>query len=62
MHLSKCLSSKPWLVGKGRYAMAEYEKVKRITIPLEDNSHLLLITTRVNADHSKKIEQVLKLV
>jgi hypothetical protein len=49
-------------VGKGKYAMAEYEKVKRITIPLEDNSHLLLVTTEVNADHSGVIDQVLKLV
>jgi hypothetical protein len=49
-------------VGKGRYAMAEYEKVKRITVPLEDNSHLLLVTTEVNADHSRIIEQLLKLV
>jgi hypothetical protein len=49
-------------VGKGRYAMAEYEKVKRITIPLEDNSHLLLVTTEVNADHSRIIQQVLKLI
>ena len=48
-------------VGKGKYAMAEYEKVKRITIPL-DNGHLLLITTEVNADHSRLIDQVLKLV
>lgn len=57
--LRDTLSSK---VGKGRYAMAEYEKVKRITIPLKDNSHLLLITTEVNADHSRIIQQVLKLV
>jgi hypothetical protein len=57
--LRNTLSSK---VGKGRYAMAEYEKVKRITIPLEDNSHLLLVTTEVNADHSRIIQQVLKLV
>jgi hypothetical protein len=56
--LRNTLSSK---VGKGRYAMAEYEKVKRITIPLEDNSHLLSITTEVNADHSRIIQQVLKL-
>ncbi|HEU4448254.1 MAG TPA: hypothetical protein VFR94_26530 [Nitrososphaeraceae archaeon] len=42
--LRNTLSSK---VGMGRYAMAEYEKVKRITIPLKDNSHLLLITTEV---------------
>jgi hypothetical protein len=48
-------------VGKGKYAMAEYEKVKRITIPL-DNSHLLLVKTEVNADHSGVIDQVLKLV
>jgi hypothetical protein len=57
--LRNTLSTK---VGKGRYAMAEYEKVKRITIPLEDNSHLLLVTTEVNADHSRIIQQVLKLV
>ena len=31
-------------IGNGRYAMAEYEKIKRITFPLE-NFHLLLITT-----------------
>ena len=57
--LRNTLSSK---VGKGRYAMAEYEKVKRITIPLEDNSHLLLITTEVNADHDRIISKVLRLV
>ena len=49
-------------VGKGKYAMAEYEKVKRITIPLADKSHLLLVTTEVNVDHIRIIEQVLKLV
>lgn len=48
-------------VGKGRYAMAEYEKLKRITIPLE-NYLLLLITTEVEADHGKIIDNVLKLV
>ena len=57
--LRNTLSSK---VGKGRYAVAEYEKVKRITIPLEDKSHLLLVTTEVNADHSRIIQQVLKLI
>jgi hypothetical protein len=49
-------------VGKGRYTMAEYEKVKRIPIPLEVNSHLLLVTTEVNADQSRIIQQVLNLV
>jgi hypothetical protein len=57
--LRNTLSSK---VGKIRYAMAEYVKVKRITIPLEDNSHLLLITTEVNADHDRIINKILRLV
>jgi hypothetical protein len=30
--------------------MAEYEKIKRITVPLE-NDHLLLVTREVEADH-----------
>ena len=47
--------------GKGRYAMAEYEKIKRITIPLE-NDHLLLITTEVEADHGKVIDGVLNML
>jgi hypothetical protein len=45
-------------VGKGRYAMAEYQKIKRITFPLEE-SHLLLVTTEVDADHNKIIQDVL---
>jgi len=48
-------------IGKGRYAMAEYEKMKRITIPLE-NDHLLLITTEVEADHGKVIDGVLNML
>ena len=41
--------------------MAEYEKIKRITMPLEGD-HLLLISTEVNADHQKIIDSVLKMV
>jgi hypothetical protein len=41
--------------------MAEYEKIKRITFPLE-NFHLLLITTEVQADHGKIIEKVLDMI
>lgn len=48
-------------VGKGKYAMAEYEKIKRITAPL-DNDHLLLVTTEVDADHQNVIAKVLKLI
>jgi hypothetical protein len=49
-------------VGKGRYAMAEYEKFKRITIPLEYNGYLLLITSEVDADHDRIIDYTLKLI
>ena len=48
-------------IGRGKYAMAEYERIKRITIPLDDD-HLLLITTEVEADHGKIISNILKLL
>ena len=48
-------------IGKGKYAMAEYEKIKRITVPLE-NYHLLLITTELEADNDKIIDKTLKLI
>ena len=47
-------------IGKGRYVLAEYEKIKRITMPLADN-YLLYITTEVGADHSKIINGVREL-
>src|ERR671933_629172 len=56
--LRNVLASK---IGKGKYAMAEYEKIKRITVPLE-NDYLLLITTEVGADHTKIIDSALQLL
>jgi hypothetical protein len=56
--LRSSLASK---VGKGKYAMAEYEKIKRITFPLEGN-HLLLVTTEVDADHNKIISNILSIL
>ena len=47
-------------IGKGKYAIAEYEKLKRITVPLENN-HLLLITTELEDDHQKIIDNVLQM-
>lgn len=47
--------------GKGRYAMAEYEKMKRVTLPLNDN-FLLLVTMEVEADHGSIIDRILKLI
>ena len=46
-------------VGRGKYAMTEYEKIKRITFPL-DPDHLLLVTTEVESEHMKLIEGILK--
>jgi hypothetical protein len=48
-------------LGKARYAMAEYEKTKRITLPLDDPHHLLLVSTAVEADHTRIIDNILKL-
>src|SRR5215831_16031076 len=47
-------------IGKGKYVLAEYEKIKRITMPLE-NKHLLYVTTEIEADHSKIIRDIAKL-
>jgi len=46
-------------VGKGKYAMTEYEKIKRITFLL-DLDHLLLVTTDVDTEHMKVIESIVK--
>jgi hypothetical protein len=56
--LRDSLSSK---VGKGRYAMAEYEKIKRMTFPVEEN-RLLLVTAEVDADHNKIIRDILAML
>jgi len=48
-------------IGKARYAMEEYEKVKQITMPLGDE-HLLLISTEVDANHGTIIESTIQLI
>jgi hypothetical protein len=47
-------------IGKGKYVLAQYEKIKRITMPLGDK-YLLYVTTEVNADHSKIIPGLAKI-
>ena len=47
-------------IGKGEYVLAEYGKIKRITIPL-DNNHLLYLTLNKKSDHSKIITKATKL-
>ena len=48
-------------LGHTRYAMAEYDKLKRITFPI-DEKHLLMMTTEVNANHTNIIDKTLKLL
>lgn len=45
-------------VGRGKYAMVEFEKIKRITVPL-DKDHLLVVTTEVDTDHENIIKAIL---
>lgn len=47
-------------LGKGKYALVEYEKLKRISMPL-DTDHILYITTDVEADHAPIIYKALRL-
>ena len=47
-------------IGKGKYVLAEYEKIKRITMPLGDN-HLVYITAEVSADHASIINGISKI-
>ncbi len=47
-------------IGRGRYVLAEYEKIKRITMPLGDK-HLLYVTTETSTDHSALIDRISKL-
>lgn len=48
-------------LGKTKYAMAEYERVKRITFPL-DSKTLLLVSVNVDSDHNKIIKTILKML
>ncbi|HEY7573128.1 MAG TPA: hypothetical protein VH796_17335 [Nitrososphaeraceae archaeon] len=47
-------------IGKGRYVVAEYEKVKRITMPFGDD-YLLYLTTETIADHFNIVNKIRKL-
>lgn len=43
-------------IGRGRYVLAEYDKVKRITMPVGRN--LLYVTTSPNANHNRIISRL----
>ena len=48
-------------LGNTRYAMAEYDKLKRITFPI-NKKYMLLLTTEIDADHANVIDKVLELI
>ena len=48
-------------IGKGKFVFAEYEKIKRITMPLDKN-HLLYITTEVGCDALSLIDKIKKII
>jgi hypothetical protein len=41
--------------------MAEYDKLKRVTFPINEK-YMLLLTTETNADHTDIINKVLSLI
>jgi|SRR5215212_1212180 len=47
-------------IGRGKYVLAEYEKMKRITMPLDSN-HILYITTEIEADDRGIIDKIRRL-
>lgn len=47
-------------IGKGKYVLAEYEKIKRITMPL-GSKHLVYVTTEPEADHTRVINGIMRL-
>jgi len=48
-------------IGINKYAMAEYEKLKRITFPINEK-YMLMIATEINTDHARVISKVLELI
>ena len=48
-------------LGNTKYAMAEYDKLKRIAFPINEE-YLLLLTTEISTDHVRVIDKVLELI
>ncbi len=48
-------------IGKTKYAIAEYDKLKRISFPIDDK-YLLMLATEINTDHTNVINKVLELI
>lgn len=48
-------------LGIGKYSVTEYEKIKRITFPL-DNHTLLVVSIEVEANHDLIIGKILRII
>ncbi|MFQ5782683.1 MAG: DUF6659 family protein [Nitrosopumilus sp.] len=48
-------------IGAGKYALAEYEKVKRFSFPM-NNSYFLYITTEPSIDTNVFVENILNMI
>lgn len=48
-------------IGKEKYSVTEYEKVKQISLPFDDKN-LVLISVEPSADHNKIIAQTLDFI
>lgn len=49
------------IIGKEKYSMSEYAKVKMISVPLQDDN-LLLVSIEPKSDHFKMLDHVLTVV
>ena len=48
-------------LGCTKYAMAEYEKLKRISIPI-NHKYMIMLAIELNTDHTRVINKVLELI
>ena len=49
------------IIGKEKYSMTEYARVKMLSVPLQDDN-LLLVSIEPKGDHFKIIDRTLKVV
>ena len=47
-------------IGEPKFAMAQYGKVNRITIPLEGNDGVILLTTELDVDINELADKVIE--
>jgi len=48
-------------LGNTKYAMAEYDKLKRISFPINEK-YMLMLATETSVDHTRIINKVLELI